>query len=98
MSFFTEFSILGGCISAQFFEYVVEIQLRRKLARDVEEGYPVIGYQYWSLMDSFEWAEGYKPRFGLIYVDFRTKKRYLKDSAYCYQKVIESNGRYIEEL
>ena len=68
------------------------------LARAVEEGYPVIGYQYWSFMDNFEWAEGYKPRFGLIYVDFRTKKRYLKDSAYCYRKVIESNGRYIEEL
>lgn len=60
--------------------------------RAISEGIPVIGYQYWSLMDNFEWAEGYSPRFGLIYIDFETQERILKDSAYEYKKIIETNG------
>lgn len=63
--------------------------------RAVEEGIPVLGYQYWSLLDNFEWAEGYGPRFGLIHVDYSTQKRTLKDSAYTYAKIIESNGAYL---
>lgn len=64
--------------------------------RAVEEGLPVIGYLYWSLMDNFEWAEGYDPRFGLIYVDYANDyKRILKDSAYEYKKIIETNGATI---
>ncbi len=43
-------------------------------------------------MDNFEWAEGYKYRFGLIYVDYRTQKRTLKDSAFWYKNVIATNG------
>ncbi len=62
------------------------------LKKAADEGVPVLGYQYWSLMDNFEWAEGYTPRFGLIYVDYRTQKRTLKDSALYYKKVIETNG------
>ena len=58
----------------------------------VSEGIPVLGYQYWSLMDNFEWAEGYDPRFGLIHVDYETQKRTLKDSAYEYKQIIETNG------
>lgn len=59
----------------------------------LEEEIPVIGYQYWSLMDNFEWAEGYDPRFGLIFVDYdKDYKRILKDSAYEYKKIIECNG------
>ncbi|MBR1758847.1 MAG: family 1 glycosylhydrolase [Lachnospiraceae bacterium] len=64
----------------------------RELKRACDEGIPVLGYQHWSLMDNFEWAEGYDPRFGLIYVDFETGKRTLKDSAYEYAEVIRSNG------
>ena len=60
--------------------------------RAVEEGIPVLGYQYWSLLDNFEWAEGYAPRFGLIYVDYGTQKRVLKDSAFAYREIIECNG------
>lgn len=64
----------------------------QELKKAVEEGIPVLGYQYWSVMDNFEWALGYDKRFGLIYVDYRTGERVLKDSAYDYRKIIESNG------
>lgn len=63
--------------------------------RAVSERYPVIGYQYWSMLDNFEWAEGYEPRFGLIHVDFDTYKRTPKDSYYFYQEVIASRGECI---
>lgn len=62
------------------------------LKRAVDEGIPVLGYQHWSVMDNFEWAEGFDPRFGLIYVDYATQKRILKDSAWEYKKIIETNG------
>ena len=58
-------------------------------------GVNVLGYFYWSVMDNFEWAMGYSERFGLIYVDFETQKRTIKDSGYWYRKVIESNGEVI---
>ncbi|GIW34874.1 GH1 family beta-glucosidase [Meiothermus sp.] len=51
-----------------------------QVLRARREGVPVEGYFYWSLMDNFEWAEGYKPRFGLVYIDYPTQKRILKDS------------------
>ncbi|MBQ8689522.1 MAG: family 1 glycosylhydrolase [Clostridia bacterium] len=62
------------------------------LRRAAEEGIEIIGYQYWSIMDNFEWALGYSRRFGLIYVDYPTQERVLKDSAYFYRDVIKSNG------
>lgn len=58
----------------------------------VSEGVPVLGYQYWAVMDNFEWAEGYDPRFGLIYVDYATQKRIIKDSGYEYARIIRCNG------
>lgn len=62
------------------------------LQRAVREGVDVRGYFQWSILDNFEWAEGYKHRFGLIHVDFETQARTLKDSAYWYRDVIRSNG------
>ncbi|GHB96676.1 GH1 family beta-glucosidase [Cerasicoccus arenae] len=62
------------------------------LEKAIDEGVDVRGYFHWSIMDNFEWAEGYKHRFGLIHVDYETQKRTLKDSAYWYRGVIRSNG------
>jgi beta-glucosidase len=62
------------------------------LRRAAGEGVPVKGYFTWSILDNFEWAEGYKERFGLIYVDYQTQKRILKDSAHWYRQVIATHG------
>ncbi len=58
----------------------------------IRAGVPVTGYFVWSLLDNFEWAFGYAQRFGIIYVDYTTHKRYPKDSAYWYGKVAARNG------
>ncbi len=60
--------------------------------RALQAGVPVSGYFVWSLLDNFEWVYGYSRRFGLIYVDFETKERTLKDSARWYAGVIRQNG------
>jgi beta-glucosidase len=62
-------------------------QLRRATA----EGVPVRGYFLWSLLDNFEWADGYSTRFGLVHVDFTTQKRTPKLSASFYKEVIARN-------
>lgn len=61
------------------------------LHRAASEGYPVKGYFLWSLMDNFEWADGFSKRFGLHYVDFKTLKRTPKLSAEWYKAVIAHN-------
>src|SRR5690606_31856352 len=58
--------------------------------RAMREGARVEGYHAWSLLDNFEWAEGYSQRFGLVYVDYATQKRIPKDSALWYREVIRS--------
>lgn len=62
------------------------------LARAANEGVPLRGYLHWSLLDNFEWQEGYTQRFGMIYVDFPRQKRVLKDSARWYARIIATNG------
>ena len=59
-----------------------------QVIRARREGINIQGYFAWSLIDNFEWAEGYYPRFGLIYVDFNTKKRVLKQSAYWFRQFL----------
>ncbi len=63
-----------------------------QLQRAVAEGVPVKGYFLWSLLDNFEWADGYSKRFGIVYVDFKTLKRTPKLSAAFYKKVIEDGA------
>jgi beta-glucosidase len=63
-----------------------------ELERAIADGTDVRGYFHWSFMDNFEWAEGYKDRFGLVYVDYATQRRTLKDSAHWYRRIIETNG------
>ena len=63
-----------------------------QLQRATSEGIPVKGYFLWSLMDNFEWADGYSNRFGLHYVDYKTQKRTPKLSASFYKEVIARNG------
>ena len=68
----------------------------REYQRAIDNGVDARGYFLWSIMDNFEWAYGFRQRFGLIYVDYPTQKRILKDSAYWYKQVIASNGKILE--
>jgi beta-glucosidase len=63
-----------------------------QLHRAVSDGYPVKGYFLWSLMDNFEWADGFSKTFGLYHVDFRTLERSSKLSALWYREVIAHNA------
>jgi len=63
------------------------------LHQAIRDGADVRGYFHWSLLDNFEWAEGFKERFGLVHVDFDTQKRTPKLSAEWYSRVIATNGR-----
>jgi beta-glucosidase len=56
--------------------------------RAIRLGVPLAGYFAWSLLDNFEWAEGYEPRFGLVYVDFATQGRLTKDSGARYASTV----------
>ena len=62
------------------------------LHRATSEGVPVRGYFVWSLMDNFEWSDGYEKRFGLYHVDFKTQRRTPKLSASFYREVIRQNA------
>ena len=60
--------------------------------RAIADGVDLRGYFVWSLMDNFEWSHGYRPRFGLVYVDYPTQRRIPKTSAAWFRSVIELNG------
>jgi beta-glucosidase len=68
------------------------------LRRAGDHGANIAGYFQWSILDNFEWAEGYRERFGLIHVDYQTQQRTLKDSAYFFGEVIRANGANLPEL
>jgi beta-glucosidase len=72
----------------------IEYHHRHVLAvhRALRSGCDIRGYTAWSLMDNFEWAEGYTKRFGLVHVDFETLKRTPKDSFDWYRRLIEHGG------
>ena len=62
----------------------------------IESGVNLRGYYVWSLLDNFEWAEGYTKRFGIVHVDFDTLARTPKSSAHFYADVVRSNGASLE--
>jgi beta-glucosidase len=67
-------------------------QYLQALARAIADGADVRGYHAWTLLDNFEWAEGFSQRFGLAYVDFKTQQRTLKESGRWYSKVAAKNA------
>jgi beta-glucosidase len=69
----------------------------RALRRAMDGGADVRGYFAWSLLDNFEWSQGFSKRFGLIRVDYATQKRTPKASARFYTRVIQSNGAALDE-
>jgi len=69
-------------------EFIIEHL--KAVALAIEEGAPVTGYLYWSLLDNYEWAEGFVPRFGLIEVDYATQERKVRDSAIRFKEIIQS--------
>jgi beta-glucosidase len=68
----------------QFFKDYLGNVLKAK-----NEGVNITGYLAWTLMDNFEWAEGYHPRFGLVHVDFKTQQRILKDSGLWFKEFLK---------
>ncbi|WP_093823611.1 GH1 family beta-glucosidase [Spirosoma endophyticum] len=64
----------------------------QNVLRAKQEGFPVDGYFAWTFLDNFEWAEGYRPRFGLVYVDFRTQQRIVKASGRWFQQLLTDHS------
>src|SRR3989344_2059972 len=64
----------------------------KNVHKAIEEGVDVRGYMHWSLLDNFEWAHGFWPRFGLVEIDYKTLERKIRPSAYKYTEIIRNNG------
>ncbi|MDP6195427.1 MAG: family 1 glycosylhydrolase [Candidatus Poseidonia sp.] len=61
------------------------------LSQAIQDGHDIRSYHHWSLMDNFEWAEGYSMRFGLHHVDFETQERTLRGSGEAYKRIVQNN-------
>lgn len=68
------------------------VQHLRHAALALDQGVPLLGYLHWSSMDNFEWAEGYRMRFGLVHVDFETQARTVRPSGELYAEICRRNG------
>lgn len=75
-------TVLNDTIRIDYYESYL-----KKLKKAIDEGANVEGYFQWTFVDNFEWRLGYTSRFGIVYVDFKTLKRYPKMSAYWFQKL-----------
>jgi beta-glucosidase len=82
-------SIINGGVNDEKRRLYLEMHIDQVL-RAKRNGVNVNGYFVWCLTDNFEWAEGYRPRFGLVHVDFNTQQRIIKNSGYWYGRVIQS--------
>ncbi len=89
----------GSCYDDTMIEGQVNDEKRRKYlelhleasSEAVKQGAPLMGYFAWSLLDNFEWAEGYSRRFGIVHVDFETQVRTIKSSGKFYQQFLKGN-------
>jgi len=88
-------SLDGKIHDPQRIDFVQRYLLEFRRAAD--DGVKAAGYFLWSVMDNFEWLDGYSKRFGIVYVDYNTQQRILKDSAYWYKKIIASNGATLDK-
>ncbi len=79
----------GECLDLHRVEYLRSYL--RELYRAIADGAPVRGYFLWSFIDNFEWADGYRRRFGIVHNDFKTQRRTPKLSAHWYASVIAAN-------
>ncbi|OLP61149.1 beta-glucosidase [Xaviernesmea oryzae] len=90
----------GACYNMSVVDGIVDDQPRLDYIADhlavtadlIAEGYPMKGYFAWSLMDNFEWAEGYRMRFGIVHVDYDTQVRTIKKSGEWYQALARAHG------
>jgi beta-glucosidase len=71
-------------------DYLKNHFIQTRLA--MQDGVDVRGYMVWSLLDNFEWAEGFRERFGIVRVDYKTQERTIKDSGEWYSHVIATNS------
>ncbi len=84
---------VNDCKRVKFLQdYIAQVLLAKK------EGVRVNGYFVWTLLDNFEWAEGFYPRFGLVHVDFTTQKRVVKDSGKWYSQFLKNTVAASMEL
>ena len=70
-----------------------ELYIKRYLyavSRAIEDGFNIIGYFYWSLMDNFEWAFGYDMKFGLFSVDYNTQERSLRKGSKAFIEIVNN--------
>ena len=89
---FTDECLEGKVEDTQRINYLTDYL--RQLLRAKEEGVNVNGYFVWSLTDNVEWAEGRNKRFGLIYVDYKTGRRYVKASGHWYRQFLEASQQF----
>lgn len=75
--------VINDAHRIQYFQDYLQAMLKAK-----QEGVNVKGYFAWTLMDNFEWSEGYKARFGLVHVDFKTQLRTIKNSGYWWRSFL----------
>lgn len=67
----------------------------KQVLRAKNEGYKADGYFVWSFTDNFEWAEGYRPRFGLVYIDYQTQRRIIKSSGHWYSQLLQGSSSFL---
>jgi len=81
--------VINGSVNDEKRKIYIEEQIKQVLQAR-QDGVNVNGYFVWSLTDNFEWAEGYHPRFGLVYINYFTQERIIKDSGYWYSRFVQS--------